>query len=194
MGQANQSSQCGWEGALGVGVSQRPQAGETLGWRLSGDSLPTGSPEDASTQAGPASPQPSPHPRIQNLAWWGLLRPAFLWAGEPHPEWAPEPLLHHRSGHKMEPFKTQSLPPAPSTAQPLAGEPRWASGSHLHRAPQASWCLWGSSEHAGWVVVAQRGPGARVSRGSWDCLWPVRVLSGWSVRLGMQLLALWAGV
>lgn len=38
---ANQSSQCGragWDGALGVGVSQRPQAGETLGRRLSGAS------------------------------------------------------------------------------------------------------------------------------------------------------------
>lgn len=110
-GQANQSSQCGragWDRALGVGVSQRPQAGEALGWRLSGASLPTGSRGDASTQAGPA-PRPCPpnSPHTPQNPKAGLLGALGVcggpWGGRPDLSQAgglqgpPGPLTHPRA-------------------------------------------------------------------------------------------------
>lgn len=85
--QANQSGLCGgagWDGALGVGVSQQPRAGETLGRRLSGVS----SQQEAwgrQHSRRPCATAPQGPPPKACVLWAGELDPQPAASGTPAP-------------------------------------------------------------------------------------------------------------
>lgn len=124
LGQANQSSQCGragWEGALGVGVSQRPQAGETLGRKLL-EPPPDRKPGDAGTQAStpqvlPWGPKGWPGTVSSGFPFCGVVAALPTRAASTAPDTASQGRLDSSSSAAPPVFKCH-LPPIPSTARP----------------------------------------------------------------------------
>lgn len=94
-----------WQSRLGQGPGRGCESAASgwgsLGWRLSGASLPTGSPGDASTQAGPA-PRPQQPPHTRGAKGWLAGGFSGLWsvdrAAGPQPRRQPAgPLTHPRA-------------------------------------------------------------------------------------------------
>lgn len=172
LGQANQSSQCGsagWDGALGVGVSQRPQAGETLGWKPSGAFLPTGSP-------GTLGLRLALRPPTQRLTGGSSgLRFCGQGGWKPNQDASTAPAAPAPQGRLDAPAA-----PAQST--------RWSlSGPSLCHQPPGQPLRLGQGVHGATVcwqlgpgllccaegAAAQRGPGPASPRlTGLDCLWP----------------------